>query len=76
MDLFAAGVVLFYMVTRMVPFSGTTRSQIDYNLIRKEKFQDFWKKFDKYVILSLPLKRLINALLNADPEKRPTLSQL
>jgi hypothetical protein len=25
-------------------------------------------------IVSLPLKRLINALLNADPEKRPTLS--
>ena len=75
-DLFAAGVVLFYMVTRMVPFTDTARHQIDYNLIRKEKYQDFWKKFDKFVKLSLPLKKLINSLLSADPEKRPTLSQL
>ncbi len=64
------------MVLRLVPFSDTTRSHSDYNLIRKEKYIDYWKKYDKYVKVSVPFKRLINALLSADPDKRPTLSQL
>jgi serine/threonine protein kinase len=73
-DIFAAGVALFIMIFRMPPFESSLSSNPDYNLIRKGKFEDFWKKIEKRVPASMPLKRMLTKIFALNASIRPSLS--
>lgn len=75
-DIFAAGVILFVMLTGGAPFTAATPQDGVYKVIIKNRWDLFWKahsarsgpgKFSKEFM------ELITSMLSADPEKRPTL---
>jgi polo-like kinase 1 len=69
-DLWAIGVSTFGMLTGHMPFQQADKKGT-YALIRKAEY-----KFPDTVALSLPAKQFIAALLQIDPEKRPSAHDL
>ncbi|CAD8194558.1 unnamed protein product [Paramecium octaurelia] len=77
-DLFAAGVILFLMVTAQLPFKQANIKDQLYNLICTNRFDQFWAYKEKSGIprFSNELKTLINSMLAFDPLQRPTISEI
>jgi len=73
-DIFAVGVVLFFMVVGKNPFTGTILNA-NYNAFWAHNSK-FWKRFDKNNNYSLEFKSLIEKLLEHDPDERITLEEI
>lgn len=85
-DLFALGIVLFVMVSGVLPFQSATENDELYSLIIEGNYEEFWQVHEKLRSLrggnsqkgfyKTAFKELINNMLCFDPENRYTLSQI
>jgi serine/threonine protein kinase len=78
-DLFAAGVILFIMYNGTPPFLSTGPEDNIYRLIKTQNFNRFWALHEARKppgFFPTEFKRLINSILSADVERRPTLEGL
>ncbi|CAD8117371.1 unnamed protein product [Paramecium sonneborni] len=77
-DIFAAGIILFLMMTAQLPFKQANAKDQIYNLICTNRFDQFWAYKEKSGIprFSNEFKTFINSLLAFDPLQRPTLSEI
>ncbi|CAD8190612.1 unnamed protein product [Paramecium pentaurelia] len=77
-DIFAAGIILYLMMTAQLPFKQANAKDQLYNLICTNRFDQFWAYKEKSGIprFSNELKTLINSMLAFDPLQRPTLSEI
>ncbi|CAI2375700.1 unnamed protein product [Moneuplotes crassus] len=79
-DLFAAGVVLFNMVTSQSPFLSATPHDQLYKLLGTGNHGYFWsvheKMNQKQDIFSEELKSLLNLMLSANPFERPCIEEI
>lgn len=81
-DLFAAGIILFIMISQNPPFGKANPSQDPfYRLLCMNKHDIFWTQHSKHKpgkdsFYSMEFKDLINAMLAFDPTKRPTIEQI
>ena len=77
-DLFAIGVILYFLVTNTVPFSKADVKEQNYKNIYNNKSETFWKnkaKGKSYIELTKNLKELLVYLFSYDPIERPSLSE-
>ena len=74
-DIFALGVVLFYMIIGKFPFNEASMEDEDYRLIMQEKFSHFWIK-NHGTAKSQEFKHLIMSMIAYDPEKRATIEDI
>ena len=74
-DVFALGVVLFYMVIGKFPFNEATLADENYRLIIQEKFAHFWIN-NHGTAKSQEFKHLIMSMICYDPEKRATIEDI
>lgn len=79
-DLFAAGVVLFILFSGTPPFGIANSSDNYYRLLAAKEYDKFWtfhnkqkKQTDFY---PAEFKSLVNALLELDPQERPTIDEV
>ncbi|CAD8116343.1 unnamed protein product [Paramecium primaurelia] len=77
-DIFAAGIILYLMMTAQLPFKQANAKDQLYNLICTNRFDQFWAYKEKSGIprFSNEFKILINSMLAFDPLQRPTLSEI
>ena len=80
-DIFAAGTLLFLMLTGKNPFIKATAADPYYNLIIQGKSDTFWSIYDRRLslepdILNMNFKNLINAILNPNPALRPDADKI
>jgi len=78
-DLFAAGVVLFIMLSGHPPFLKTTVTDAYYRLFRQKRLEIFWNEQSKRKpqgFYSLTFMNLIESMLAFDPMERLTLDQI
>eukprot|EP00826_Nyctotherus_ovalis_P050257 TRINITY_DN6143_c0_g1_i18.p1 TRINITY_DN6143_c0_g1~~TRINITY_DN6143_c0_g1_i18.p1 ORF type:complete len:299 (-),score=61.13 TRINITY_DN6143_c0_g1_i18:157-1053(-) len=73
-DVFALGVMLFFMVVGKNPFTGTI-ANANYNALCAYK-NKFWKRFDKNNSYSSEFRNLIEVILERDPKKRISLEEI
>ena len=69
-DIWAIGVIMYYLLTKEFPFSGQTKEKM-MELILTGYFD-----FPENIVISEAAKDLIKQLLVKDPKKRPNLSQI
>ena len=74
-DIFALGIVLFYMVLGKFPLNEATINDENYRLIIQEKLEHFWISH-KGTGKSEEFKHLIMSMISYDPEKRATIADL
>ncbi|XP_031236164.1 sperm motility kinase Z-like [Mastomys coucha] len=67
-DMWALGVLLYYMVTGFVPFTGTTLANISKNVLQG--------KYEIPYNLSKNVRSVLGLLLTADARQRPTAQDL
>ena len=78
-DIFSAGVILFIMYTGAIPFLNTKVNDQVYRQIRNNRFAQFWQVHERNRppgFFPDSFKRLINSMLSADPERRPSMQEL
>ena len=78
-DIFAAGVLLFTMVTQRPPFNQATERDGFYKLILSNNFDRFWEKQERLnteVTYSDEFKDLISSMLERDSHTRPSLAEV
>ena len=80
-DLFAAGIVLFIMVTQHPPFTKATPKDQLYKAISANRLDVFWKAHslneeNGIDFISDSLKDLISSMLAFDPVHRPSLAEI
>jgi len=77
-DIFSLGVVLFVLVTKLMPFEYATGKDWWYNKIRTKKFDMFWLAHEKSAEREFDddFKQLALAMLSPEPEDRPTIEQI
>ena len=84
-DLFAAGIILFIMISGSPPFAkADPRSDPHYKLFCANKHDIFWKAHERNkpkqpgqeTFYSLEFKDFINGLLSLEPSARPTMEQI
>lgn len=77
-DLFAAGIILFTMVSGRPPFSKADPRDSLYKLICTNKHESFWKFHEKTnkTSFSQSFKKLINSMLAFDPTQRLSLGEI
>jgi len=75
-DYFAAGVILFILLSGFPPFKQTENSDWWFDKIDKGKNDLFWMAHERKVSFSQPAKDLIDGLLHTDPEKRFDIEQI
>jgi serine/threonine protein kinase len=79
-DLFAAGIILFIMVSGNPPFSSAERTDSYYKMICQNRNDIFWNNHLKFKnnpnFYTESFKDLINALLALNPTHRLTLAEL
>lgn len=81
-DIFAAGVVLFMLMTGTHPFNSTAPNDSYYRLIREGNFERFWgfhtRKRSGFPQANYPpqVVHLINWMIGSDPATRPSLSDV
>lgn len=71
-DLFSLGIILFAIVVGNFPFQMTKRKDKTFEMIRKKRFNDFWKEVEKFtqVTYTEALKDLFNSLVAVNPKER------
>jgi serine/threonine protein kinase len=80
-DLFAAGIILFIMVTQHPPFAKATPKDPHYKTISANRLDLFWKlhsrnKPNGLDFFSESFRDLITSLLTFDPIHRPSLAEI
>lgn len=80
-DIFSIGVILFVMTTRRRPFQQADSKDREYKTIYFSREDQFWKLHHPYLErgedhFSTEIKDLIIALLQSDPTRRITLSEV
>lgn len=79
-DLFAAGVLLFYLVLEKPPFIKATVQDDYYKTIAANRYDLFWKihlkKFEAKESISDSFKELINFMLASNVIERGSLSEI
>ena len=78
-DLFAIGVILYFLLAKTVPFQKMIFKEQNNNNIYNNKSETFWKnkaKGKNYFELSKSLKELLVYLFVYDPIERPSLSKI
>jgi len=79
-DIFSCGVVLFIMIFGRPPFRQASSIDPLYKFFSDEQPEKFWDKVERKLNggkeYSMTLKLLMNDLLAADPEKRPTAGKV
>lgn len=79
-DLFAAGVVLFNMMTQHPPFRNATLQDPLYKLLGSNNHESFWNAHSKSMnnsdFFSEDFKVLINVMLAYDPVERPSIAEI
>lgn len=81
-DVFAAGVVLFMLLVGTHPFNSTASNDSYYKLIREGNFERFWGFHTRkrgntpQAVYPAQVVKLINSMLSASPESRPSLREI
>lgn len=80
-DLFAAGIVLFIMVTQHPPFAMATPKDPHYKTISANRVDLFWKLHSRNKpggldFFSESFRDLITSMLSFDPTHRPSLAEI
>jgi len=80
-DLFACGIILFIMITQHPPFTKAIPDDPYYKLICIGKEDIFWKAHSRNKpngedFFSVEFKDLITAMVQYDPNHRPTIEQI
>lgn len=76
-DIFAAGVVLFQMLTGYSPFHNAQSSDPLYALIMEGKYEEFWSFHEKRKVqLSSDVKELLMGMFAEDPIKRVSIEDI
>jgi serine/threonine protein kinase len=78
-DLFAAGIILFIMVTQHPPFTVAKTDDPFYKLICANRHDLFWKAHSKNKpegFFSEEFIHLINGLISFDPAQRISMEQV
>lgn len=79
-DLFSAGVVLFVMCTCFTPFLKANKSDPYYSKVIEGKWEELWELYSKMDNFDTPFsqsfKDLISKLLNPNPRKRLSISEI
>jgi len=84
-DLFAAGIILFIMISGSPPFArADPKSDPHYKLICANKYDIFWKAHERNKpkqpgqenFYSLEFRDFINGMLALEPSARPTIEQI
>lgn len=84
MDIFALGKLLLIFVTGFNPFKTAKETDQNFSLILKGQWANYWKltqgwmkkKWLKAETFNKDLKALLEAMLNPDPNKRPSIQQI
>lgn len=74
-DLFAAGIILFVLVTQHSPFSQADPNDRYYRLISQRRWDQFWKMYGKDT-LSPEFKDLFEKMMNLNPYERLSLNEI
>lgn len=74
-DIFAAGVILFVMITQHSPFNRAETEDRYYKLIHSQKWEKFWKIYSKDTI-SEEFKDLFSKMMKKNPKDRLTIDQI
>jgi serine/threonine protein kinase len=75
-DLFAAGVVLFTILTQCAPFGQASTKDSFYRYIAGNRPDKFWAFFKGVTTLSEDLKDLITGMFQLNPQARYTLEEI
>jgi len=77
-DIFSLGVVLFVLVTKLMPFEYATGKDWWYNKIRTNKPDMFWLAHEKSAETEFDesFKALVLSMLSPEPADRPTIEQI
>jgi len=77
-DIFSLGVVLFVLVTKLMPFEYATGKDWWYNKIRTQKYDMFWLAHEKSAETEFDadFKQLVLSMLSPEPVDRPTIEQI
>lgn len=78
-DLFASGVLLFYIYTGNIPFSSTKTTDPHYKFIYQKKYDKFWnihcqKKGENFFPENL--RKLFESFFSKTVSERATIEQL
>ena len=74
-DIWSAGIILFYLLTRMFPYNGNTIEQINAQIIAIEFSPSYFSSLYFYN-LSPNAKSILIAMLTKDPNRRPSAKEL
>jgi 5'-AMP-activated protein kinase, catalytic alpha subunit len=75
-DLFAAGVVLFNMLTQYPPFETATPSDYFYKMLWSNSKEAFWKAHCKKFTISDDFKTMVSAMLSPNPSDRLSIAEI
>jgi len=80
-DLFAAGMILFIMLTGFPPFNKAEPKDFYYKCIAANRIDIFWNSHAKNLkekagILTKDFKKLFQAMVQLDSSQRPTMSEI
>jgi len=77
-DIFAAGIILFLMITGFPPFKMATPKDACYNLICSNKHEKFWdyQQKKRKISHSSDFKDLLNPIFSFDPTHRPSIAEI
>ena len=77
-DVFAAGIILFFMILGKKPFNAAKPSDLYYKLIVNNKHDLYWRTCEKNhpAKLSNEFKELFFAMTQLDGAKRPSLAEI
>ena len=75
-DLFAAAIILFVMVSQRAPFDTATPTDKFYRCLAANRADLFWKAHARTGNFSEELKDLIQSMLQLDPLLRPSINEV
>ena len=75
-DIFALGVIIFYMFSGKYPFRFANHHDQRYDLIAQRKYDEFWRSFGSDVNFPTPFKDLLNSMLSRNPADRLSIKEI